>query len=288
MILIFLTVCLLLLAVFTFSWYRYRKMIYFHVPLHQGLIKKYPLKYETIRLKTKDNISIHTWYFKVKNPKAVLILIHGFTLKQGGKSLMLPHADYLVKNNYSVIIPDLRSVGESGGDKICLGIKEWQEVEAAHDYVKALKENKGKKIGFFGISMGASTAIIAAAKTGKGDFIIASVPFASYDNQFKLEIQHSKLPLWFFYPVIKLIAFLEFGNYSLYDPANMIKQVHKPILIFGAKQDKDIAYADEKLVYAKANKPKLFWSADTQHDIFDENPEEFKKRVFSFLSKTIS
>ncbi|MBI3366220.1 alpha/beta hydrolase [Candidatus Roizmanbacteria bacterium] len=270
--------------IFIYTWFRLRSRIYIHTSSNQSLFKKYPLLHKEVTLKTQDGEIIHSWYIPVNKPKAVLILVHGFTDKNGGKSLMLPHADYLIKNGYSVILPDLRSTGKSSGNKVFLGIKEWQDIESAYDYLKSLDENKNVKIGLFGISMGASTAIITVGKTGKGDFIIASVPFSDYDEQFRSEIKKTRLWKLPFFPFLQFAAKIEFGNYTQYNPLKMIVKIHRPIFIIAAKNDQDIDYHQQRNLYLSANEPKSIWTANTQHDVYDERPQEFQEKILSFLN----
>lgn len=213
----------------------------------------------------------------VINSKAVIILI--------GKALMLPHADYLTKNGYSVLLLDLRSTGESSGSKVYLGTKEWQDAEASLNFLKTLPENKDKKVGFFGISMGAVTAIITAGKTQQGDFVIASVPYASFNKLFSFQLTKEHLFLPLFLPLIKLSAVIELGNqYAIFDPEKLISKIKKPVLVIAAKNDGDVDYKDAEYLYSLANEPKKIWLADTSHDIHQEKPDEFRKHVLDFLS----
>jgi dipeptidyl aminopeptidase/acylaminoacyl peptidase len=274
-----------LIGIFLYTWRRFRASIYVHTTANQELIKKYPLEHQDLTFKTADGETISAWYSPVQNAKAVVILIPGFTAKNGAKPLMLPHADYLTKAGYSVLLLDLRSTGDSTGQKVFLGTKEWQDVSVAYDYLAQQPENQGKKIGFFGVSMGAATAIIAAGKTGKGDFVIASVPFARYDEQFAFEVQKTHLPMpGLLLTFLKLAARIEFGNYSQFDPAKLVTQIHKPILIMTGKNDGDIQYTQAADLFALANEPKQYWLAETQHDIYQEKPAEFRSKVLEFLT----
>jgi hypothetical protein len=283
--LVIILVVVVLLIILMYTWARFRERIYIHTSSNQTLINKYPIKHQEVTLTTSDGIKVNSWYIPVKDAKAVVILIHGFTDKNGGKALMLAHADYLVKNGYSVFLPDLRVAGDSSGDKTYLGSREWKEVEASYDYLKSLKENQNKKVGLFGISMGAVTTIITSGHTGKGDFIIASVPFSSFDEQFKFEL--TKTGLWepLFFPFLKIVAMIEFGNYAQYDPAKMIINIHKPILIIAGKNDQDIDYHQGEYLYSVANKPKYYWLAPTEHDVHLELPQQFQDKILEFLKK---
>ncbi|OGG22114.1 hypothetical protein A3D03_02000 [Candidatus Gottesmanbacteria bacterium RIFCSPHIGHO2_02_FULL_40_13] len=282
---LFLLLIILLLLCFLYTWWKFRQSIYIHANLNQKLIDNYPLDKKSVSFKTSDGEIISAWYTPVINSKAVIILIHGLTDKNGGKALMLPHANYLTKNGYSVLLMDLRSTGESTGSRVHLGTREWKDVEASYNFLKTLPENKDKKIGYFGISMGAATAIITAGKTQRGDFVIASVPYASFNKLFSFQIAREHLYVPLFLPIIKIAAAIELGShYSDFDPEKLISKIKTHVLIFAAKNDQDVDYKDAEYLYSLANEPKIIWLANTSHDIHKEKPDEFSKRVLDFLS----
>ena len=239
-------------------------------------------------LKTSDGVKISSWYMPVKNPKAVVILIDGYKEVNEDKIRMFGHAEYLRKAGYSCILIDLRSFGESEGNKITFGVNEWKEIEAAYDYMKALTENKNKKIGFLGISMGGVISIIAKGMTGKGDFIVALTPYASFRSLFNFQIRKRGLPSFLFLPLLRIAALFELGfNYEHYTAINMIKKVDVPIFIASAKFDQIVNSFDAKLLYDMARNPKEYWQANTSHRIFADNPKELQAEILGFLSKYI-
>lgn len=289
-IILFFVLFLISLGIFLYTLYRLHTSFHIHVSEDRENIKKYKnLKYQTRYFYTSDGIKIASWYLPVKNPKAVIILIHGYKTANGGKALGLGHAEYLQQAGYSTLLIDLRSVGQSRGNKITLGVNEWKDAIAAYDYVKSLSENNNKKIGFYGISMGAVTAIVTAGETGKGDFIIASVPYASYKNLFQKQVQKEHFPVPLFLPLLRLAALFELGwNYEQYAPINQIKKIRVPIFLMSAKKDEEVLSTDPYELYRKANQPKTYWQTDTMHDIFAYKPEEFKKKVLDFLTKYVT
>lgn len=273
-----------LVGILFYTWIRFRKSIYVHANLNEELIRKYPLEKQLVSFVTKDNETIKAWYIPVKNPKAVVILVHGFTDKNGGKSLMLPHAGYLKENGYSTLLIDLRATGESTGKKVYLGTKEWMDVETAYDWLKTNPENKHLKIGYFGISMGAVTTINSFGITGKGDFLVASVPYSSFKKQFSYEINKIHLPVLLFYPILSLAAAIEFGfDYQKYEPIKLITRIKKPVFLIIGNNDTDVGSEQGKNLYNAANEPKQLWLAQTQHDVHNELPDEFAKRFLEFL-----
>lgn len=282
----FFLLCFIFLVLLFYSWYRLYTKLHFHGLGDSTLITKYRLPYQHHYFTTKDGIKISSWYIPVKHAKGVVILIHGFKRTENGKVFGLGYAQFLYAAGYSTLLVDLRSVGDSPGNKVWLGVKEWQDVAAAYDFVKFLPENKGKKIGYLGISMGAATVLIAAGKTGKGDFVIASVPYASFTRMFVHQLKQAKLPPSIFSVFLRLAALFELGwNYDSFSPVNFIKKIHVPVLFFAAEDDDMVNTHDAKLLFDAANEPKEYFRIDTKHDIFQHEPEVFQKHVLKFLEK---
>lgn len=240
---------------------------------------------ETEFLINSDHQKIAFYSFPVKHPNAVVILAHGYS-NPGGKNQMLDHVGYLNRANYSVYLLDFRSFGESEGQKIYLGTKEWQDLETLYDYVYSLPKNKNMKIGFLGFSMGAASAINSVAKTAKGDFIIASVPYASVDSMYQFRLNQNKFPHFIF---TKLAIIAELGTDSQkISPENLISKIDVPILIFSAQNDTYVNNHDAQRLYdlLVTNINKDLWQAnDSNHDIYASHPDDFQQHVLSFLAK---
>ena len=270
------------LTLFLYTWYRLHIKLNLHA---QSSKTNLPTGWvaESKYITNTDGQKIAYWYFPVKSPKAVVILVHGYD-NPGGKSQMLIHTKYLSDAGYSTALLDLRSYGESDGNKMTLGVNEWKDVEAVYDKLRAFPENQDKKIGYLGLSMGAATAIMTSGETGKGDFVIASVPYANFNSMFHSQIKAAGLPPVIFYPFMKIAAFLEFEkNYEQFTPSEVIKKIDVPILLISAKQDEELNSQDAIDLYGMANEPKELWETDSGHDVFDTRPEEFKQKILRFL-----
>ena len=275
-------------GIFIYTWFQFRSTLKPQKTPKKSVLNK-NLKIIRKFLTTSDGIKISSWYIPVRNSKAIIILIHGYRQINEDKSRLLTHATYLNKAGYSTMLIDLRSFGESEGNKIFLGTREWREAEAAYDYAKSLPENKGKKIGFYGKSMGGVISVIAKAITGKGDFIIAITPYASFKSLFNSQLQQRKYSSQFFLPFMQLAALFELGfDFEKYAPINLIKKINVPIFILGAKYDDVVSKDDAKYLFDNANTPKEFWQASTNHhEIYRANPAKFEKKILGFLSKYV-
>jgi alpha/beta superfamily hydrolase len=272
------------LCLFFYVWYRFRAALHIHVSENKENKRAFAyLPTREVTFQTKDGVTIAALYLPVRKAKAAVILLHGYETALGGKPLLLGHAAYLSAEGYSTLLIDFRSVGNSTGKAIKLGTKEWQDAEAAYDYLRALPELKDKCIGFLGVSFGASVAINTVGLTQKGDFLIASVPSATFAHLFAAQIKAEGLPVFLVLPLLKLVALMELGRYWYYDPLRQISKVHVPLLIIGAKDDTIVFPQDAAQLYETAQTRKSYWEAACGHDVFRFKQEEFRHHVLQFL-----
>ncbi len=274
-------ILILSLGIFYKYYSEFDKQINLHFPEAKSdslLIKTAVTKYFI----SSNHQKLAYWYFPVKNPRAVVILVHGFS-NPGGKSQMLVHAEYLQKAGYTTIIPDLRAFGESEGQKTYLGTQEWRDLVDVYDLVASFPETKNKKIGYLGFSMGAVSAINSLAKSGKGDFLIAVSPYSSVNSMYQFRLKPGNFLSSIF---LKLAIFTELGPNSLsISPETLISQIHVPLTIFSGQNDTHIDNQDAQKLYNLANSPKEFWLAVSDHDIYAALPADFQEHVLSFLAK---
>jgi len=277
----------LLFLIFTgvtvYTWLRLHKSINQHAKESDELPETYHLPYEKVALTTKDNIKLAAWYIKVPKPKAVIILLHGRSLTKSGKSMMLPLASDLYLNNYSTFLLDMRGYGESEGEKILFGTKEWQDALAVYEYIR--KENEKIKIGFLGVSLGGVVGLITAGKKQVGNFVIASTPFVSHFSLFSFQVfKENVFPKFLFRWALYVAALIELGfGIFEYNASFFIGKIKVPVFLISAKKDKVVNPKDAWELYEKSNKPNDFWEADSPHDVYGDNKQEFLNRVLNFL-----
>lgn len=283
----FLYFCFAVLSLVAILFYNSHAVLHRELNIHAdeiGTTSPLFITTKTEYLLNSDHQKIAYYSFPVIDPKAIIILAHGYS-NPGGKNQMLDQVTYLKQAGYSVYIPDFRSFGESEGNKIYLGIKEWQDLETLYDYLRSLPESRNKKIGYLGFSMGAVSAINCVAITGKGDFIIASVPYASVDSMYRFRLKQNNSLSFIF---TKLAVIAELGTDSQKNsPQNFISRIYVPLLIFSAQNDTYVDNRDAQKLYDSADTVKDFWQADSNHDIYAALPLEFQQHVLNFLTKHV-
>lgn len=119
------------------------------------------LAWQGLSLKTRDGILISGWLIRHPAPQGVLLLLHGFGTSKADL-LDIAQAFYPLLSCHLLMI-DFRGHGASGGDTLSFGRKEMQDIKAALDFLSAETTFRELPVGLFGISMGGSIGLMAAA-----------------------------------------------------------------------------------------------------------------------------
>ena len=159
------------------GWYASGKVIHPpHDPLKDPSAFDLPL--ESVHFQSRDGLRLAGWFIPGTNG-ATVILAHG---RGSDHSYMLTDANYLYQDGFSVLLFDFRYRGKSEGDAVTLGAKEAWDIESAMEYLKTRPGVDLDRIGVQGNSMGAASAILAAAETPEIKGVIAHIPFTSIND----------------------------------------------------------------------------------------------------------
>jgi len=123
--------------------------------------KSYNLDFRWIAFTSSDGIPLKGWYIPAEGPaRGTIIYCHGLNRT---RIEMLPHAVFGHSLGYNSLLFDFRHQGASGGDITTLGYQERLDVLGAVHY--ALEQEPAvRPIVAWGVSMGASAALMAAAE----------------------------------------------------------------------------------------------------------------------------
>lgn len=115
--------------------------------------------YEEVYLKSTDGISLTGWFLPGQRRAPTLLLCHELG---SSKLSLLSFAVALQKEGYNVFLFDFRNSGESRGDMSSFGILEARDVIGAVDYLLTRKDVDVRRMGIFGVGMGAYAAVLAS------------------------------------------------------------------------------------------------------------------------------
>ena len=252
----------------------------------------YKAEYENISFTSEDGILLKGWLMKpaqhVKRSPAIIIC-HGLG---ANRSDFTELAASLVQRGYFVLTFDFRAHGESSGSRTSLGLHEQKDIAAALACIKTHSEIAPERIGIYGFSLGGSSAILAAAKTGAFSAVVADSAFTSLKDQARDAITgFYHLPAFPFLP-------LAITGYELYfqaragqvSPVSMISRISPvPVLIIAGEGDKLIPSYNGRKLYAAALEPKELWiipNADHGGTLAAAG-DEYEKKVGEFFDRSL-
>ena len=248
----------------------------------------YGLNFEEVWFHSRDNLRLHGWYIPAENSKATIITAHGYS---GCKISDLRYAHWLWQAGYNVFMFDFRAHGLSEGLRgTSLGYLERLDIHAAVDYLLGLGE---RRIGVFGISMGASAAIIAAGENPHLSAVVADSPYSHLFRSISTEITRLyHLKMWLATPAAKF-AFKAVADYqkfkvSLAHPAEYVPRISpRPIFLIHGGGDKLTRVENSQILFELAEQPKQLWvESGVEHgQMFEVYPAEYQRKVLEFFDK---
>ena len=130
----------------------------------------------TVEIKTADGIPFRAWEVDPEDSNgSAVLLLHG----RGGNRLeMTNYADMLLVHGYSVLMPDARGHGSSGGKLVTYGLLERNDI---HQWVQWLIANRHPNCVYgFGESMGAAELLQSLEVEPGFCAVAAECPFSTF------------------------------------------------------------------------------------------------------------
>ncbi len=250
---------------------------------------------EKVLLITEDNLKIASYKVEAKNPRGVVIFVSG--IHNPSVTAFYGHAKMLQENGFGSILVEMRAHGESEGDVICLGYKEYLDVKAA---VLHIENNYGDiPIIVYGLSMGGAAAINSIGEIEEIDGLISMSAYSSFEDVFYESMINMGLPIIYAKaqkPFVKLYNAFKFGYKTIgINPISEIKKLgNRPALIMHSKDDSEVSFSNFERIMDNAPKhvESFVRTGDNHFIVKDEedflNPQankEYSKCVLDFLNK---
>lgn len=198
-----------------------------------------------------EKISINSYGYKLiadefnQESNNWVILVHGYL---GSKEEMLHFAKWYYKKGFNVLIPDLRSHGESEGKIIGMGYVDRLDIINWINYINS--KDKCAKIVLHGHSMGGATVLFTSGENPKGVVsIISDCSYTSINDEFKKQLKNFfHLPS---FPILSMANSILYSRKDGYDlnKGNVVKFVSKskiPTLFIHGSED---IFVPTKMVY---------------------------------------
>jgi uncharacterized protein len=132
------------------------------------------IPYEEVSFRTEDGLLLLGWWLPAPQAKRTVIALHGH---RGARHHCVGIGAALWRRGANVLLFDHRGRGSSEGELMSVGYFETLDALAAVGY--ALSRDPEVPLGVIGYSMGASVAVMTAARDNRVGAVVADSPFAS-------------------------------------------------------------------------------------------------------------
>ncbi|MEN3331752.1 MAG: transporter, family, purine base/nucleoside efflux pump [Blastocatellia bacterium] len=252
----------------------------------------YQAEYKDVEFTASDGVRLSGWLLPSRDRRATIIFSHG--LFRSRRELLVRAVD-LWRLGYGVLLYDARNHGDSGAARVTLGYDERLDAEAAVRFLRD-EAHTSDKLVLFGISMGAATALLAAAETPEVAAIISDSSYLNFkdtsDHHIRLFMHLPAFPL-----ANEIRALMEWRGKFDGDKLDALDAVRRlgerPAMFIAAANDKrmppDIA---EKLYNASASgKRKLLVidgpGSEIHGHAYQADPQRYVNEIAAFLKDAL-
>jgi alpha-beta hydrolase superfamily lysophospholipase len=249
--------------------------------------KSYDLDFRTIEFTSPDGITLKGWYIPAEGPAhGTIIYCHGLNRT---RIEMLPDAVFGHSLGYNGVLFDLRHQGMSGGAITTLGYQERLDVLGAVRYAIE-HEQAARPVVVWGVSMGASAALMAAADSPD---ISAVISDSSFDSMLGTMRHHLRLFLHLpGFPIADEVGYWVGwrGHFwpSDYDVVKAVERIgDRPILFVAVQGDRRMPSSIAQSLYDHALSPlkKIIVLPGVRHgEGFNQARAPYQQAVTDFLA----
>ena len=237
---------------------------------------------EEVEIRTEDGFRLTAWWMPNGKPeRAPVVILHGLG---ASKAHMIDYILFAQEQGNPTLAIDFRGHGGSDPSLTSIGYFESRDAEAAMRFVR--DQGAGDPV-LWGTSMGAVSALLAAARDGSAAGIIADAPFDTYRNTV---LHHARL----FYglsefPLITLaMPMIESRVGFRVDKVDCLRaaeQIQAPMLLLAGEEDVRMPPAMVRTIYERAAGPKEFWIIPGEGHENRNFGQEFRDNIAGFLGR---
>jgi fermentation-respiration switch protein FrsA (DUF1100 family) len=243
------------------------------------------LPHESFEIKSHDGLTLKGKYYEYEKDAPLEILFHGY---RGNPQKDLSGAvERCFTLGRSALLVTHRAHGESEGSTISFGVNERRDCLSWVDF--AIQHfGKDVKIILTGLSMGASTVLMAAGEELPENVVgvLADCGFTSAKEIMKKVIKDMNLPPNLSYPFVKLGARL-YGGFNIEENSakEAVKRIKVPVIFFHGESDDFVPCDMSKENYKECAAPKkLITVAGAGHGLsFPVDEKNYLKEVADFF-----
>lgn len=246
---------------------------------------------QNVAIRAADGVELKGWLARPRQPNgSAAILLHGVTDNRLG---MAGSAETLLRRGYTVLAPDARAHGESGGDLATYGLLEAEDI---HRWVSWLIETQRPKCVYgWGGSMGAAQLLQSLAREQRYCAVIAEAAFADF-HQMALDragyaVRSPLLGHTLLRPAVEIglvYARLRYGfDFESTSPAEAIAHSRVPVLLIHGTRDISIPVKHAYIIHRRNPQFVQVWEVkEAGHSgAWRVAPDEYARRIAEFIER---
>ena len=252
-------------------------------------------RYETVRFPSRQpGINLAGWWVQGDPGAAAVILVHGLGGCKNAIDVLVP-AGMLWRNGFSVLLIDLRNIGDSDfvDGRSAAGNTEYQDVLGAWDWLITNKGYTPHRVGIFGESLGGATALFAFGSEPRVAALFLESTYADLEQVVAEDSRSQGLPAFLASGVILMGKVIGRQDLLARDPVDVIRQAgSRPIYIVHSREDTRVPIDQaQRLVAAArvAGDNVTAWFTDHGEHVQTPAvyPEEFERRLVGFFRQSL-
>lgn len=217
-----------------------------------------------VQITASDGVSLDAWYLRPQHANGRdVLLLHGV---QDNREGVAGFAPVLLEQGYSVLLPDARAHGESGGEVATYGLLESDDIHRWVDWLYAKK--RSRCVYGFGESMGAALVLDSLAAEDRFCAVVAESPFSSFRTvAYERAALYVNAPSWVGRTLLRLpvesgmlYAKIRYGlDFDTDSPVDAVGHSSTPVLLIHGTRDINILPHHSELIAARYPSRVVLW-----------------------------
>lgn len=251
------------------------------------------LEFEEVSFASRDGLRISGWYLPAPFPaeaQGVIVCCHGYPQN---RLEMLPYAQFLHDAGFAALVFDFRALGRSEGDLCSFGHEEIADLRGALDYLDSRPDTQSLPKGVFGLSLGASVAIMASAQDERVQAVVAEAPYPNLRDALnrRCSVVFGPLGRSVAAPILWWARRWFAVDPSSISPAAVVHALApRPLLLIQGQRDMLVDWRDAvRMGQAAPDSTEVWLMSQAGHaQCFRRGGEEYIRRVSHFFQQNLN